>query len=118
MNAGTGVSSGHGLSRRRVGTVIAFVLLVLVGRQVAPNESRATTATIVETPAPASTGPLSVEAYIVDGLIRHRVRDHRGNVVATELTPSQIDLRYPELRPTASHGASPFGVVPAPAEPR
>jgi hypothetical protein len=111
-------SIGWGLSRLRIGTVVAFVVLVVVGRQISPTESRAATISTGENPKPNVSELLSVETYISDSKIRHRIRDRLGNVVATELTPAQLDLRYPELRTPPASGLSPFGVTPAALNPR
>ncbi len=108
----------RGLSRLRVGTVVAFVVLVVVGRQISPGESRAAVIIVGEHPNAMVSENLAVETYISGSKVRHRVRDSFGNVVATELTPSQLDLRYPQLRTPAVPGVGPFGVAPAALDPR
>lgn len=111
MDATNSAPIVRGLSRLRIGTVVAFVVLVVVGRQISPGESRAAVIIVGEHPNQKVSENLAVETYISDSKVRHRVRDSFGNVVATELTPSQLDLRYPELSVSVPAGMSPFGHV-------
>ncbi|HYF16116.1 MAG TPA: hypothetical protein VD971_13690 [Phycisphaerales bacterium] len=95
---------------------VAFTILVVVGRSIAPSAGRAGTVPVPAAPAFAApaerplgainTSDLRLE--IIDSAaagILYRVRTGAGVLLADGLTRSQLAERFPTLNPAALHGS-------------
>lgn len=93
-------ATGTGRWRRRVATLVAFVVLVVVGREVRPAVSRAATptpdASAIELGSLVSRAT-RLEMALRQGEMRFRVVDAQGKVLAADLSEAQLAARFPRL---------------------
>lgn len=91
-------ATGGGRWRRRVATLVAFVVLVVVGREVRPAVSRASApdAGTIELGSLVSRAS-RLEMALRQGEMRFRVIDAEGKVLAADLSEAQLAARFPRL---------------------
>jgi hypothetical protein len=100
--------------RNRLGTLTAFVLLVVIGRQFTPHSSSAATgekagptlATALSDPAAAEVRYF-IERLPGEGPALFRVRASDGRVVADGLGTAQLAYHFPGLFPGPASGFLP-----------
>lgn len=102
--------------RNRIATLLAFVILVVVGRQVTPQSSSAAELDMAGEVRPDwidEHQPPQVQQagyYVIGSAAPYTVRRTDGVVVAEGLTSGQLMARFPDLRPW-TNGADPFGLA-------